>query len=542
MNFRTLKALAVAAPLLVVAGACTDPTVAPKSTVTGANIWNDQNAYQQYMAKLYGGLILTGQQGPAGSADIANIDEGFSEYLRLYWYMQEVPSDEAVIGWNDQGLRDLNIQGWSSSNLMVSAMYNRIYFQITLANEFLRQTTADLLTQRNVGPALKATIQQYRAEARFLRALSYWHGMDFFGAIPFANENTAISGPAPKQVARDSIYRYVVSELTSLKDSLPLVGPNTYGRATAAAANMLLAEVYLNAAVYTGTPHYDLALAAAQAVIGSGNYQLEPNFALNFSSDNNTSREIIFSAAEDGNYTQTWGGMTFLVHAGCGGNMSAASFGMDYCWGGYRIKQQAHRWFSAGDVRGAFIYDSAKAYAAGDTTTGVNHGISNVKDSVNDIGNFQSGAAAPKFTNKTSAGVTPAQTTMISTDFPIFRLAEAYLIYAEAAVRSNTNLATALTDFNLVRARAHGGSAAFNITAGQLTTDTILAERGRELLFEARRRTDLIRYGLFTGGTYNWAWKNNVPGGAAIGTKYALYPIPSNELAVNPNVTQNTGY
>jgi starch-binding outer membrane protein, SusD/RagB family len=540
MNFRTLKALAVAAPLLVVAGACTDPTVAPKSTVTGANIWNDQNSYQEYMAKLYGGLILTGQQGPAGSADIANIDEGFSEYLRLYWYMQEVPTDEAVIGWNDQGLRDLNIQGWSASNLMVSAMYNRIYFQITLANEFMRQTTAALLTQRNVGPALKATIQNYRAEARFLRALSYWHGMDFFGAIPFANEATAISGPAPKQVSRDSIYNYVVSELISLKDSLPIYGPNTYGRATAAAANMLLAEVYLNAAVYSGTPHYDLALAAAQAVISSpAGYLLEPNFALNFSSDNNTSREIIFSAAEDGNFTQTWGGMTFLVHAGCGGGMKASSFGMDYCWGGYRIKQQAKRLFSAGDVRGAFIYDSAKALSVGDTN---NLGVSNVKDSVSDIGDFSKGAAAPKFTNKTSAGVTPAQTTMISTDFPIFRLAEAYLIYAEAAVRTSTNLGTALTNFNLVRARAHGGSAAFNITAPQLTTDTILAERGRELLFEARRRTDLIRYGLFTGGTYNWAWKNNVPGGAAIGAKYNVYPIPSNELSVNPNVTQNTGY
>ena len=521
MNLRPSKALSVAAALaFLVAAGCTDPTVAPQSTVTSANIWADQSSYAGYMAKLYGGLILTGQQGPAGNADISGIDEGFSEYLRLYWYMQEVPTDEAVIGWSDPGLPALNNQTWDATNSMVVAMYYRVFFQVVLANEFLRQTTLDQLNARGVGTTLKTTIQQYRAEARFLRALAYAHGMDLFGGIPLATEANTI-GAIPQYVSRDSIYNYVVHELTAIKDSLPSAAGN-YGRATPAAANMLLAEVYLNAGVYTGTTHYDLALNAAAAAIAGG-YTLAPIFRNNFTSDNNLSPEIIFAAVEDGTHSQTWGGMTFLVHAGCGGSMSAATYGMDYCWGGYRIKQQAYRLFGAGDSRGAFFW-----------TTGQT-------DSVISIGNFNHGIAAPKFTNKTSTGGAGSQLTMIDTDFPIFRLAEAYLIYAEANIRGGGGAAgTALGYLNALRQRAYG-DATQNFAALPIL-DTILAERGRELLFEAKRRTDLIRFGKFSGGTYLWAWKGNAPGGTSIAATFDLYPLPANELAANPTLVQNPGY
>jgi starch-binding outer membrane protein, SusD/RagB family len=543
MNVRTLKAVAVVAPLLAVVAACTDPTVAPKSTVTGANIWNDPNAYAQYMAKLYAGLVVTSQIGPNDpgfqNGDIKLIDEGTSEFLRLNWYMQELPTDEAVIGWNDPGVPDLVKWQWTSTNTITQAMYYRVYFQAVLANEFLRQTTSTLLAQRGVSTALRAQIQNYRAEARFLRALAYWIGLDYYGGIPLVTEADPIGGPAPKPVARDSMYRYVVSELNGIVDSLPApAGATTYGRATPAAATMLLAELYLNAGVYTGTDDYADALTAAQAVIGSGAYHLNPVFRNNFTSDNNLSPETIFAAIQDGTHTQTWGGMTFLVHAGCGGNMKASDFGMDYCWGGYRMKQQAHRLFSASDSRGSFIYDSAAALAAGDTN---NLGVSNVKDSVSDITNFQRGAAGPKFTNKTSTGAPGSQTSMIDTDFPIFRLGEAYLIYAEAAVRTGTNQAQALTYFNALRERAFGNTT-HDITAPQMTLDTILAERGRELLFEARRRTDLIRFGLFTGGNFLWAWKGNDPGGKTTDAHFNLYALPLNELSANPNLQQNPGY
>ena len=96
---RTTTILSVAAALLGVAGnACTDPTVAPKSTVSSETVFNDPNSYRAFLAKIYGGLIVTGQRGPDGNPDIAGIDEGFGEYLRLYWYLQEMPTDEAVIG------------------------------------------------------------------------------------------------------------------------------------------------------------------------------------------------------------------------------------------------------------------------------------------------------------------------------------------------------------------------------------------------------------------------------------------------------------
>ncbi|HVO33939.1 MAG TPA: RagB/SusD family nutrient uptake outer membrane protein [Gemmatimonadales bacterium] len=556
MNLRIFKALAVAAPLLVAAAACTDPTVAPKSTVTGANIWNDPNSYAEYMAKLYGGLVLTGQigpNGPGGEGDISQIDEGTSEYLRLNWYLQELPTDEAVIGWNDPGVPDLNLWTWTSTNTIANAMYYRVYYQVVLANEFLRQTTASLLASRGVSTTLKTQIQQYRAEARFLRALAYWNGIDFFGGIPFVTEADPVGGPPPKEAARDSIYRYVVSELSAIKDSLPLPSAAVYGRATTMAAHMLLAELYLNAGVYTGTANYAGALTEAGTVINSGYYSLNPVFHNNFTSDNNLSPEIIFAALEDGSHTQTWGGMTFLVHAGCGGSMQASWFGMDYCWGGYRMKQQARRQFSAGDARGAFIYgrqtaiDSTTAERMRDSVAGKAKSSwtavdSSVTDSVINIGSYNYGAAGPKFTNMTSTGGPGSQTTMIDTDFPIFRLGEAYLIYAEAAVRTNTNLATALGYFNALRQRAYGNASANIASAANMTTDTLLAERTRELLFEGKRRTDLIRFGKFTGGSYLWAWKGNTPGGAATDAHFNLYPLPANELSANPNLTQNPGY
>src|SRR5215207_10421139 len=109
-------ALAGAAVLLLGAGACTDLTTEPKSTVTGTNIFNDTTSYRAFVAKLYGGLAITGQEGPAGRPDIQGIDEGFSQYVRLIWQMQELPTEEAVIAWNDQGVQELNTQLWGSTN------------------------------------------------------------------------------------------------------------------------------------------------------------------------------------------------------------------------------------------------------------------------------------------------------------------------------------------------------------------------------------------------------------------------------------------
>src|SRR5262249_26823773 len=155
------------------------------------------------------------------------------------------------------------------------------------------------------------------------------------------------------------------------------------------------------------------------------------------------------------------------------------------------------------------------------------------------ISDFTNGVAAPKFTNVTSTGAPGSHPTHVDTDFPMFRLGDAYLIYAEAALRGGGgSTAQALTYVNALRQRAYGNSSG-TIAASDLTLPFILAERQRELLWEATRRTDLVRFQQFTGGTYIWAWKGGTAAGSATDAKYNLYPIPANELIANPNLKQN---
>ena len=525
MPTKTWRALASAALLAVAAVACTNLTEQPVSTVSSANIFNDPTSYQKYVAKMYAGLAVGGNSSGDGSTDILGIDGGFSQYLRLYWEMQELPTDEAVLAWGDIGIPDMNTQTWNAFNVFPQSMYYRVFFQAVLANEFLRQTTDAALAARGVTSAQKTTIAQYRAEARFLRALSYWHGIDLFGDIPLVTENDPIGGPPPAQSKRATIYAYIVSELTAIQSQLPPPGAATYGRATPAAAQMLLAELYLNAAVYTGTPAYALALTAAQAVIASGGYSIDPNFRHMFQADNNTSPEIIFAITQDGLHTQTYGGVNFIIHASCGNSLGNAVMGVDGCWYGNRLKPQAYnRYDAVNDLRASFIYTNGQTLDVGS------------------ISNFGNGYLAPKFQNVTSAGVPGSNPGFVDTDFPMFRLAEAYLIYAEAVVRGGGGDAgIALGYVNTLRRRAYG-NATGNITAAQLTLPFILDERGRELLWEAHRRTDLVRFGLFTGGSYLWSWKGGVAAGTATDVHLNLFPIPATELVANPKLKQNPGY
>jgi starch-binding outer membrane protein, SusD/RagB family len=523
MNRNPSRALIAATFLVLGAPACTDTTELPITTITDTNYFNDASSYRAFLAKLYAGLAVSGQQGPAGNADIKNIDEGFSQYLRLYWEAQELPTDEAVIAWGDVGLPEMNTQLWASNNSFVVAMYYRVAFQVSQANEFLRQTTDAKLAERNVSPELKANIQVFRAEARFLRALSYWHGIDLFGNIPLVTEADPIGFNPPLQSTRQAIFDFLVSELTAMQADLPAAaGSGTYGRATKEAATMLLANVYLNGQVYTGTPQYAQALAAAQQVI-AGPFTLDPSYRHLFQADNNTSPEIIFPVIQDGLRTQTWGGATFLIHASCGGSMNPNDYGVDGCWYGLRLKPEAYNRFAPGDPRAAYFY-----------TAGQTVGIAAISD-------FSNGIAAPKFMNKTAAGIAGSNATHPDTDFPMFRLGDAYLIAAEALLRTGGDRVQALGYVNALRDRAYGNTSA-DITDAELTLPFILDERGRELLWEAHRRTDLIRYGLFTGGAYVWAWKGGALAGTATETFRDLYPLPASELTANPNLVQNPGY
>jgi hypothetical protein len=526
MQSRAIKTLSAAAVLLLGLGACTDITTEPRSTVTGANIFNDAGSYRAYVAKLYAGLAVSGQQGPSGAADIEGIDEGFSQYLRLIWQMQELPTDEAAIAWQDAGLPELNTQLWSSSNPFLGAMYYRIFFQAALANEFLRETTDEKLSSRGVGTALRADIQQFRAEARFLRALSYWHGIDLFGSIPLVTEADVLGSAPPRQATRKELFDFVVAELNGIREALPAVPQ--YGRAGRAAADMLLAKLYLNAQVYTGENRYADARTATERVIAS-QYRLDDRYQDIFLADNHTSPEIIFPITQDGRNTRTYGGMTFLTHASVGGNvMNAADYGLNGGWWGLRVRPQVATLYPAAgpaspDKRSAFFFTQGQTLQ------------------MNSISDFTNGYAAPKYQNVTSSGQPGSNSEFVDTDFPMFRLGDAYLMYAEAVLRGGGgSRAQALSYVNALRQRAYG-NASGNITDAQLTLDFILAERARELLWEGHRRTDLVRFDRFSdNGT--WAWKGNVLAGRTTEGFRDLYPLPASELLANRNLTQNTGY
>ncbi len=307
--------------------------------LTSEVFYRRPGAYRAVLAKIYAGLATTGQQGPAGQGDLAGIDEGFSQYLRQYWYQQELTTDEAVVGWADATIKDFHDQDWTPADVFINAFYNRIFYQIGICNEFLRQSTDELLDLRNTPDALRQEIAVYRTEARFMRALSYWHALDEFRNVPFVTEEDEVGAFNPRQIKAPELFDYIESELRDIESKLLAPHTNEYARADQAAAWMLLTKLYLNAEVYTGQKKYTEALTYAKKVIDAG-YRLEPEYAHLFLADNDKSGEIIFPVAFDGLNTQTWGGTTFLIHASLGGQLDPAASGVDDGWAGLRTTPQ----------------------------------------------------------------------------------------------------------------------------------------------------------------------------------------------------------
>jgi hypothetical protein len=512
---------------LVLISSCTDLDLQPLSITTPSVLFNDESAYKAFIARVYAGLAVTGQQGPSGNGDISSLDEGFSNYLRQYWQFQELTTDEAVIAWNDEGLPDLHNHTWTSANQFVRAIYYRIFYQVSIANEFLRESTQAKLDERKVAATTQAEVQAYRAEARFLRALSYWHGIDLFGNIPFYTEELGVGSQAPTQADRATVFAFIEKELAEIEGQMRAPGTNEYGRADRAAVWMLQAKLYLNAEVYTGKAEYGKCVEACKKVIDSGVYTLQDNYRHLFMTDNNTSKELIWSIPFDGLRTQTWGGMTYLAHAPVGGSMNPAEYGINGGWFGLRTTKALVDLFP--DAEGK-VDERALFYTQGQSKE------------INAIGTFTDGYAIPKYVNVSSDGVPGADLNHPDTDYPMFRLADAYLMYAEAVLRGGTggDRATALAYINQLRTRAYNNSTG-NITDTQLTLDFILNERGRELYWEAHRRTDLIRYKRFTEGGI-WPWKGGIREGRTTETFRNVLPIPSSEILANPNLKQNSGY
>jgi len=595
-----------------------------KDIVLADELFNDPAAYKQVLAKLYAGLAISGQQGPAGLPDITGIDEGFSQYLRQYWLAQEVTTDEAVIGWADGSLPDYHEHDWTSSNEFVAALYNRIIYQITSCNAFLRETTPEKLNSRGVSGQQLADIELYKKEARFLRALSYYHALDLFGNFPFVTENDEVGFFFPEQKSRADLFNFIESELLTIQDGMAAPKSNEYARADQAAAWTLLAKLYLNAEVYTGSARYSDCVNYSSKVINAG-YSLEPSYENLFLADNNTASGVIFPIAFDGLRTQSYGGTTFLIHAAVGGSMNPADFGINGGWGGNRATSALVNAFNSGidtnasnnaigaasnwglvgsatangwggpdmslhqtgtaDVyAGFFNLSDGEIKFRRDNDWGFNYGDNGADGTLEgggsniviaaglykitlDLGNltytieqdpramfytdgqtleiesistFTDGYAVTKFKNVDRNGIPGSDTSgnFTDTDFPLFRIADVYLMYAEATLRGGGGSeATAVSYMNELRDRAGNFGKVTSINL-----DFILNERARELFWEGHRRTDLIRFGKFTDGDYVWPWKGGVAEGTSTPSYLNLLPIPATDLNANPNLTQNAGY
>lgn len=510
---------------LVVSTACNKQlNQTPKYGLNAETVYRDPANYINVLAKLYAGLSLTGNSGPAGAADIAGIDEGFSAYIRVLWNLQELPTDEAICGWNDPGLPDLNKSQWNAENVWVKGMYYRIYYQITLCNEFIWQSRDVKLNERGFSESDKQMIRTYRNEARFLRALSYYHAMDLFGNVPFVTENDRVGAFTPPRTTSPELFSYIETELLDIENKLLASGAAPYGRASQAAVQTLLAKLYLNAEVYTGTARYNEAATFSKKVIDSNAFQLDEEYQNVFLADNHTSPEIIFPVVYDGLYAMTWGGTTFLVNAALGGNMVATNYGVNGKWAGLRVTSALVDKFPDSTIDKRYLF-----YRDGQTKE------------ITNVSTFTQGYALPKFKNKTKAGLNGsnnATSAHVDIDFPLFRLADVFLMYAEASLR-NGNSSEALQYVNRVRERGYGNT---NYNFSNVTLQDILDERARELKWECSRRTDLIRFGKFTGGDYVWPFKGGTPEGTATASFLNLYPLPTSDLVLNNNLIQNTGY
>lgn len=477
----------------------------------------DDESYKGMLAKCYAALTLGGQTGVDGEPDISSINGSFSSYLRQLWNHQELTTDEAICAWNDGNLRDLHDMDWTASNEFVTAMYYRINLEVAYCNNLIKLTNG------------QDEFKAYNTEARLLRALAYWHLLDMFGTGPFVTENDPVgSFFFPEQASAQQLFDYIESELTTIENDLLAPGTNEYGRADQGAAWMILSKLYLNAETYIGTPKYTECITYTNKLIDAG-YSLEPNYEHLFLADNHLrTNEIIFQIVCDGESTQTWGGMTFLIHSTIGGDMPALESGVDGGWGGNRTTKSFVELFD--DISGetdsrAIIW-----------TEGQNLEIA-------DIFNFRDGYALRKFKNINSDGTVGKNLSHPDTDFPLFRYADALLMYAEAVLRggSGGDMATALGYINQIRERAYGDDSG-NITLGELDLDFILDERGRELYWECHRRTDLRRFGKLTSGDYVWPWKGAVPEGKAVDERYNVFPIPSSDINANPNLSNIPGY
>lgn len=530
----------------------------------------------QLFVKIYATLGLTGQQGPAGSGDVAGIDEGTSAFYRMTYSLNEFCADQVYWIWPDVGVDDIRKATWTASNDLVRGLYSRLYFDITLCNFFLD----------NYGEEADA---KRVAEVKFIRALNYYYLLDMYGNVPFVIQSDL--SEKPEQIARPDLYRWLVDELE--EEIIPQLAPagqrESYYRVDQAAGWLLLSRIYLNSAIYTdpatvpdgleydqtnvNLQDYDKAAEYAKKVIDSS-YELADDYEHLFMGDNDilsnankAHTEIILSIPQDGQNSQSYGGAQFLTASYHTAGMP--SWGSTESWKCMRSRAQLVQLF-CGDLLTRPVAATSKEVA--EQAYGKYFGLpEDIAKAANDqrallcnynldgeteyLCNFWSQNKADEFAS--GWGVTKWNNNMVDptyvstdnkfpeTDIPLMRKAEAYLNYAEAVLRGGAEQGgyTAVEAVNEVRERALVDESNTESLKDAYTLDDVLDERGREFYGEGIRRSDLIRFGKFTGTAYRWEHKGGqILGGHSIEDYRTLYPLPLAEITANKNLTQNTGY
>lgn len=486
------------------------------------DILKDQAAFTALLAKCYQGLAVSSSDGPQGGPDIEGVDGGYGQYFRAVFYLNELTTDEATVCWNDGSVYDLHNLCWNSSNEYILAMYYRIFYQISLCNEFIRRSNESQIE----GYTLK---NQYIAEARALRLLSYYHAIDMFGNVPFATEENSVGSTGPKQITRDKLFTWMETEANELLKGSDLaeIGRNEYGRCDKGLVMMILAKLYLNAEVWTGTAMYEKAADASEAII-KAYPALHPNYKELFCADNHLQSvnstynggEIIFAVPQDGISIQAYGATNSIIF-GFTGDAWVGEIGISSGWKGFSCTGAFTSKFEDKDKRNLFY--NGEEYP---------QYISAIR---RESDGWSDGWKSMKFTNVNHDGSAAQNPGFVDTDYPVFRTADAYLMYAECAARGKADKSKGAQYLNAVRSRAGVGDL-------ELTLNNIIDERARELHLEGFRRQDLIRFDMFTTDKYLWEFKGGVQAGQAVDKKYNLFPITAGDKNANGNLVQNDGY
>lgn len=504
----------------------------PHTSTTSNDVYATVEGYQMTLGGIYAAFI---QRISSVSTEARS-----QNYIRTLMMFQDCSTDACDAIWlAEESLTDVNGLSWNAGDPWCSAMYYHIYNIVAMTNELIRNATdEDRLSEFD--DAARAQIEKYCLEARFLRAYAYTQAMDFYYKMPFVTEADGVGTYIPQTYDRAQMFAYVTGELETIA---PLLEKTNYGHANRGAAYALLARLYLNGETWTGTPYYDECITACRKVMEDG-YSLEPDYAKLFNGDNHLrTNEIIFAFACDGTNTTTWDATTFIT---CGEVLANFEdfeevWGTEgaSAWNNLRARPELVDVFESGDKRALFIdYDRTAIKDGQGEPTGEYNTTPREKD-IAAHDDVSTGYRVYKWTNLNDNG-DPASSCGegggANTDFPVFRLADVYLMLAEAVVRGGqgATMSEAAGYVSDVRERAFGPGAGA-VGEDDLTLDFLCDERLRELYMECIRRTDLIRFGKYTS-QYNWQWKGNVLAGRDVDTKFRFLPIPEAEYSVNPEM------